>query len=259
MKLRSIILLSVISFAGLSSCKSQKEIVEKTTLEHTAVANTTGVPYFKAVGTEPFWSIEISEKEVKYTSLENDKGFTFPNDNIEIFEEDKKTTFSTKTHMLIIEAISGECSDGMSDLAYSHKVVATLIDEMTNVASENYGCGQFSTNPALSGSWNLETFRNQVVNSKDFNGQIPSLDFIVETHMFSSFAGCNTINGQIIPNSKNRIKFANVSSTEMMCGSDSREQEFIITLSKVVGYKLDGEILTLLDSSYEPIATFQKK
>ena len=259
MKLRNSIFLSVIAFAGLASCTSKQAVVEKTKIEKTATVNKILVPYFKAIGTEPFWGIEISEKEVKFTELGNEKGIIFPNENLQIFEEDKKMTFSTKTHMLILQAMPGGCDDGMSDLVYSHKVVATLIDEMTGEATENYGCGEFFADPELSNVWTLKTFRDQNVDTKDFGDQTPILEFVTEKNMFTGFAGCNTINGKLVPNSKDRIKLTNIASTKMMCGPGNREQEFIGALSKVGAYKFDGDTLILLDATYVPIATFTKR
>ena len=211
MKLRSTIFLSLIAFAGLSSCKSQKEIVEKTKIEKTsekttAMKSTIGIPYFKAIGTEPFWGVEISEKELKFTSVENQNGIIIPNETFEKFEENKKITFATKDYMLIIEAKPGECSDDMSDRRYSHKVVVTFIDEKTGEATENYGCGEFFADPQLSNIWMLKTLLGQDISAKYFGNEIPFIEFIGEKNMFTGFAGCNRINGKMQANSGNRLQ-----------------------------------------------------
>ncbi len=259
MKLKTTIVLSIIAFAGLTSCKSQKEVVEQTKIEDTAMVSTIGIPYFKGIGTEPFWAIEISEKELKFTEVGNEKGIIFPNEDLQIFQEDKKITFATKTHMLTIMATPGLCSDGMSDQRYSHKVTVTSIDEMTGEAEEYYGCAQFFADPQLSKIWMLKTFREQEFDKKDFNDEIPYLEFIGEKNMFAAFAGCNRINGRMQANTEDRLQLMDIASTKMMCGLDNREQEFINALAKVGGYKFDGDTLILLDATYVPIATFQKK
>lgn len=251
--------MSVIAIAGLSSCKTQKEVVKPTKIEKTAVVNTISVPYFKAVGTEPFWGIEISEKGVKFTELGNEEGIFFPNEKLEIFEEDRKTTYSTKTHMLILEAKTGECSDGMSDLTYSHKVVATLIDEETGGATENYGCGQFFADSELNSTWVLESLRGQEVSPKDFGNELPYIDFIVAKNIFIGFAGCNRINGQMKPKSQNRLQLTNIASTKMMCTEENKEQQFMKVLPDVASYKFAGNTLILMNSSFVPVATFTKK
>ena len=264
MKLSSTIVLSIIAFAGLSSCNSQKVLVEKTKVEKTKIENsamisTIGIPYFKAMGTEPFWNLEVSEKEVKFTQLGIEKGIVFPNKDLQMLEEGSKITFGSDTHMLIIDAKAGECSDDMSDERYSHKVTVTLINEMTGEATENYGCGQFFADPQLSNRWILETFRGQEVGVKDFGDEVPNLEFIGQKSMFTGFAGCNRINGKLKPNTGNRLELIDIASTKMMCGPDNREQEFINVLAKVGAYKFDGQTLILLDATYVPVATFKKK
>lgn len=264
MKLRSTIVLSIIAFAGLTSCKSQQEIVEKAKVdkvkvENTAVVNTIGIPYFKAIGTEPFWGVEISEKELKFTALGTEKGIIFPNEDLQKFQEDKKITFATKTHMLIIEAKPGECSDEMSDQRYSHKVVVTLIDEITGEVSENYGCGQFFADPQLSKIWMLKTLRGQEISAKDSGDQVPYIEFVGEKNMFTGFAGCNQINGKMRPNTENRLQLIDIASTRMMCEPENKEQQFLNVLAKVGAYKFDGDTLILMDPTYVPIATFRKK
>lgn len=259
MKLRSTIVLSIVAIAGMSSCKSQKEIVEKTKVENTAVVSTIGIPYFKVVGTEPFWGVEISEKEVKFTALGNEKGIIIPNDDVQMFKEDKKITFATKTHMLIIEANPADCSDGMSDQRYSHKVAVTLIDETTGKATENYGCGQFFAEPQLSKIWMLKTLRGQEISSNDFGNQVPYLEFLADKNIFTGFAGCNQINGKMRPNTENKLQLIDIASTRMMCEPENKEQQFLNILAKVGAYKFDGDSLILLDETYVPVATFKKK
>lgn len=264
MKIKSTIVMSIIVMASLSSCKSQKEVVEKTAtdktqVENTAIPNTLEIPYFKAIGVEPFWNLEISQKQVKFTTLENEKGVVLPIESAKIFEESTKTTYSTKDFMLILEAIPGGCNDGMSDLNYSHKVTVSLIDEATGEASENYGCGQFFADSKLSNTWILQTLRDKNVNSKDFGDQLPNLQIATETNSFTGFAGCNTIKGQLVPNSNDRIKFENIATTRMMCAPENKEQDFLNVLSKVGAYKFDGQTLILLDATYVPVATFRKK
>ena len=145
--------------------------------------------------------------------------------------------------MMIIEAKPGDCSDEMSDKAYSHKVVVTLIDEITGEVTENYGCGEFFANPKLSKIWMLKTFRDQEVSAKYFGEEIPYLEFMGDKNLFSAFAGCNRINGKMKPNAEDRLQLIDIASTKMMCGPDNREQEFIKVLSKVGAYKFDGDTL----------------
>lgn len=259
MRLRSTIVLSIIAFAGLSSCKSQKEVVEKTKIEKTAMVSTINVPYFKGVGTEPFWSVEVSEKEVKFTVPGDEKGLIFPNDNMDELQEDMKLAFANKTHMITIAPTLGECSDGMSERRFSHKVHVTLVNGETGETKEYYGCAQFFADAKLNAIWMLETLRDQQINQKDFGDAIPYLEIATDKNLVNGFAGCNRISGTLEVNTMNRLKFVNVASTKMMCDPENKEQEFLNLLAKVGAYKFDGDTLILLDPTYVPVATFKKR
>ena len=259
MRVRNTIALCILAVAGFSSCTSTKQIVDQTKIEDTAMKSTIEIPYFKAIGTEPFWSVEVSEKQVKFTDLDNQKGIIFPNDGLDMLEENMKLSFSNKTHMISINAVPGDCSDGMSDKRFSHKVHVSLISEIDGTTKEYNGCAEFFAAPQLTAVWTLQTMRGQEVSTKDFGNQIPFLEFFVEKNMFSGYAGCNQVTGQIKANTQNRIELSNIASTRMMCEPENKEQQFLNILAKVGAYKFDGDTLILLDPTYVPVATFKKK
>lgn len=259
MKLRNTIVLSIIAFAALSSCKSQKEIVEKTEIKEIPMKSTIGDIYFKAVGTEPFWGLEVSERDVKFTHPDSKENLVFPNIHLEKLEENKKLTYMNKTHSLTISIIPGECSDGMSEQRYSHKVSLELIETAVGQATEYNGCAMFMADPKLTKIWILKTMQGNGITKEDFANEMPYLDFIAEKSMFAGFGGCNSINGKMKVNTGNRIQFMDITSTKMMCEKDNQEPLFLGLLSKVGAYKFDGDALILMDAQYVPIATFQKR
>ncbi len=259
MKIRKKIILSIIVFAGLSSCTSKQAVVQKDKIENTAMVSTIGIPYFKAMGTEPFWNIEVSEKEIKFTKLGNEKGIVFPNEGFDTLYEDMKLSFTNKTHMLTLMATPGECSDGMSDKLFSHKVNVSLIDAESGEVEEYNGCGQFFVDPQLSKIWILKTLLDQDISAKDFSNEIPYIEFIGEKNIFSGFAGCNRINGKMQPNTDNRLQLIDIASTKMMCEPENKEEQFLKVLSKIGAYKFDGDTLILLDPTYVPLAIFTKR
>jgi uncharacterized membrane protein len=85
------------------------------------------VERFKAIGTEPFWSLEVLDVKMIYTSPENEAGIAFtstPSTDGKLLRF--SGTLQDKPVVLTIEA--GTCSDGMSDRAYSHKATFTWGD-----------------------------------------------------------------------------------------------------------------------------------
>jgi uncharacterized membrane protein len=78
----------------------------------------------QALGKEPFWSFEVIDKKLIYTSPETEVGVAIQS----TFELDgNKMRYSGildgKTVILVIER--GTCSDGMSDTIYAYKAVFT--------------------------------------------------------------------------------------------------------------------------------------
>lgn len=80
--------------------------------------------HFQALGTEPFWSIEVLTGKMLYSSPDNQLGVAFPS---RVTSEGRRLRFSgrmdDKDVTLLIEP--GECSDGMSDTVYRYKASFT--------------------------------------------------------------------------------------------------------------------------------------
>ena len=76
--------------------------------------------HFQALGTEPFWSLEVLPGKLVYTSPEVQHGVVVA---ARFSGEGKRLLFSGTMHgkpvMLSIEP--GSCSDGMSDTVYAYK------------------------------------------------------------------------------------------------------------------------------------------
>lgn len=82
---------------------------------------------YQALGTEPFWSLEVLPGKLIYTSPETQSGVVIA---ARLSNAGKQLRYSGemdgKNVMLTIER--GECSDGMSDTVYSHKASFTWGD-----------------------------------------------------------------------------------------------------------------------------------
>jgi uncharacterized membrane protein len=76
--------------------------------------------HFQALGTEPFWSIEVMTGKLLYTSPDNQAGVAIAS---RLTSEGKRLRYSGtmdgKALSLLIEP--GTCSDGMSDTVYAYK------------------------------------------------------------------------------------------------------------------------------------------
>lgn len=71
-------------------------------------------------------------------------------------------------------------------------------------------------------------------------------------------ADCNRYFGGYVIKDKNSVSFTNTGATRMMCPNDSNEQQFLMMLSKVNGFVIDGSKLVLMNDGstlavFEPV------
>ena len=80
--------------------------------------------HFQALGTEPFWAVDVMTGKLRYSSPEV-SGITFTSTEM---KDGKGTRYSGsmngKAISLLIEP--GKCSDGMSDTVYQWKAALTI-------------------------------------------------------------------------------------------------------------------------------------
>ena len=94
-----------------------------------AAPTESGWDRLQALGTEPFWSVEVATGTLRYSTPENIDGTFFPAERL---VEGTRQTYSGvldgKRFTLVIEP--GPCSDGMSDTVYPLKATRTLGDDV---------------------------------------------------------------------------------------------------------------------------------
>ena len=82
------------------------------------------VKHFQALGTEPFWSVDVLQGKLRYSSPENLEGTTFASTEAKDGSATRYIgTLEGKLVTLRIEP--GTCSDGMSDTVYAYKASFT--------------------------------------------------------------------------------------------------------------------------------------
>jgi heat shock protein HslJ len=140
-------------------------------------ADTNGAGY-RALGTEPFWSVTIGGGRMVFDTPEG--GFS-------VVAPAPRTTFNGRryeTARLTVDITHGECSDGMSDRRYADTV------RVTADGRELSGCGGDILPPAaLAGtSWAIVAIGGEAV-----SGELYHLSFTSER--MSGQAGCNRFTG----------------------------------------------------------------
>ncbi len=125
--------------AALAGC--QQDVKMDPASQETATPQVTATPQqtaagpvgeqYLALGTEPFWSVEVSTGRLRYSTPEDIPGAIFA------AQRSVGTGGITYTGMLKGAAASlsisdGECSDGMSDTVYAYRAAFTLAGKILN-------------------------------------------------------------------------------------------------------------------------------
>jgi heat shock protein HslJ/uncharacterized membrane protein len=206
--------------------------------------------YFRAMGNEPEWSLKISATQIEFTSLLPDfKAFTAPHiDPIRAMDANVKSyRLTTSAGKVTITIEQQKCTNTMS----GHELPYTVRVEMTNnsTTSKTFsGCGYYVIDARLHDIWVLEKMNGENVSLNKFAKQLPYLEINTTEGTFMGYAGCNRMNGKLFFE-KGLLRFTNISTTEMACGSQNRESELLHSLQSSTTYQVSNMRLTLTNPS----------
>jgi heat shock protein HslJ len=169
-----------------------------------AFAQSNAQPY-RALGTEPFWSLTIDGRTIRYQPAEGRAVTVAKPRPIVGFNGERYVTRG-----LTVDITHVECSDGMSDRTYHDTVTVTLRGRTLR------GCGGdvLSERPAqaslLEGEWRIESINRRPVAPRTkprvtFSGQ-----------RISGNASCNNFNGSF-RFERGRLTAGPLATTRMAC------------------------------------------
>ena len=169
-----------------------------------AFAQSNAQPY-RALGTEPFWSLTIDGRTIRYQPAEGRAVTVARPRPIVGFNGERYVTRG-----LTVDITHVECSDGMSDRTYHDTVTVTLRGRTLR------GCGGdvLSERPAqaslLEGEWRIESINRRLVAPRTrprvtFSGQ-----------RISGNASCNNFNGSF-RFERGRLTAGPLATTRMAC------------------------------------------
>jgi len=212
-----------------------------------SVSEKPNVVFFKALGTEPFWGIEISNDSIKFTSPEKENEIAF------VYSKPKKAmdanvvSYEVKKDSLELKFTiqQGKCSDGMSDKVHNYTVKASLKRGTQDEILLN-GCGNYIIDYRLHDIWALEELEGKKINPDDFKKGVPNLEIYAEEARFSGMAGCSQMGGKLF-SEKDLLRFTDVFTTEMICDNDKTENILIKALQSTTRYELKNGRLYLFN------------
>lgn len=202
--------------------------------------------YFSAIGTEPFWNLEISESLIKFSALDKSMNFNSPHvEPIRAMDSNVKMyRAATESGKIEITILQGDCSDNMSEKNYSYKVEVKIQkgteEEFTNLK----GCGNYTFDYRLHDIWVLEEVEGKTFTKDFFLEELPFLEINSNDRTFSGFGGCNRIRGKLFQE-RELLRFYDVASSKMMCDPKNKESVFIKALTSTTRYEIKNNRLYL--------------
>ncbi|MGV9004786.1 META domain-containing protein [Flavobacterium sp.] len=212
--------------------------------------------YFEASGTEPFWGLTISEKEIRLNTMEDtliaphQLPIKAMDSNVKMYK------IQSAAIEMTIQIAQLECTNEMSGQKSPYTLNIEYKRKSALETKKINGCGTYITDFNLHGSWELETLSGKKVDKTLFLDKVPQIEINTETNSFSGFAGCNSISGELFYE-KDTVRFLKTIATMMYCGNDNKEREFLKALNSATTYLIDNNRLVLSNASNE-LLSFRK-
>jgi heat shock protein HslJ len=194
---------------------------------------------FVALGTEPFWGLDIDfEKGMEFKTPDG-KSFNAPpvmakkgSEGVLIYES------KTEDGSLKVTLKKEPCSDGMSDNKFDYSVMVAVN------GTTFQGCGQ-PVGGSLGSYWTLQSMNGAPVEENTFlKGRVPVLQVNVKESRYAGSDGCNNILGKARIEG-NKIELEPGISTMMACPGKAHE-EYAEAFYSVTDYTIENGLLTLL-------------
>ncbi|RVQ67799.1 hypothetical protein EKN06_07745 [Croceicoccus ponticola] len=91
----------------------------------------TGFPAsFRALGTEPFWAVHVSEGRLRYMTPEDQQGQSLEYTREQTGKDEIALTAKLDDQDMVLTGRVAECSDGMSDREYPYTITLTIGEEV---------------------------------------------------------------------------------------------------------------------------------
>lgn len=87
---------------------------------------------FRALGTEPFWAVHVSDETLRFMTPEDQEGTVVPFTRAAAGDDEVALDAVLEGRKLHLVGRIAECSDGMSDRVYPYTITITLDDETLN-------------------------------------------------------------------------------------------------------------------------------
>jgi uncharacterized membrane protein len=108
-------LLIILSMTVLAACSQSDKNKKPQTAAHEPTASSSTTITYRAFGNEPFWSVTISDKGLRFDSPEDSAGVRFPAVQPVAHGDTLQWASKSDRGSIDVRVWPGKCSDGMSD------------------------------------------------------------------------------------------------------------------------------------------------
>lgn len=228
---------------------------KQATVPENQINNTTDV-YFKASGTEPFWSLELSEEQIVLKTI-TDSIITPYADPLQAMDKHVKMyKIQTESDQLNIQITQSKCANAMSGRLSPYSVSVEYKKNIESSLHSLEGCGAYITDYRLHDIWVLEKRNGKNMDNVTFDSDLPSMEINTTTNTFTGFTGCNRMSGKLFYE-KGLLRFMDIATTKMMCDPHDKDNTFLKALRSATDYKIENNRLSLFNPS-EELLIFKK-
>ena len=202
---------------------------------------------FTASGNEPFWSLDIKfDSSIHFITMAGREFTASIGRGVEAADANVTHYRSvTENGEILLQLFKQNCMDDISGAKNSYQVKVQVKTAGDTEYTVYNGCGKYIGDYRLHDIWALQSIGNKVIDPKEFQNGIPTIEFQLNEGKTYGFGGCNRFFGKIHLED-GAISFSQVGSTEMACPGLHLETEFLSTFSdKTLSYKVMEGILNL--------------
>jgi heat shock protein HslJ len=163
---------------------------------------------------------------------------------------------------ILVQVFYQKCKDTMSDEEKPFRVSVELnvADGVDQGEQGLNGCGEYTEDKRLNGTWIVATFKGKEVVAVSGN-KIPVVGFDTEKNSISANMGCNGMGGNYEIMDNKMFISPNFMSTQMYCeGLMALEKDFSSSFAgKTVTIQFKEKILVLFDMEGKELLTLKRK
>ncbi|NVO33388.1 META domain-containing protein [Hymenobacter lapidiphilus] len=203
---------------------------------------------FVAMGSEPFWSLELTKGQMRFRTVAGADSLVLPLPAPSQAQDAPVLRYRALSAAgeLTVTIAQRPCTNNMSGEVLPYTVTVQVRTSAQPAAREFAGCGRYLGDYRLHDIWALESVDGQAVDAAQFTTKDkPYLELNLTRAEALGFGGCNGFGGSLTPE-RAGLKFGTLRGTMLACPALPFERKFLGALSgNSFSYRIENLRLTL--------------